>query len=185
MASESVNRAGRALGAVESDRSSHFLVIGEVLRPQGVKGDIRVRVLTDFLERFSLLERVYLGEGQRLEVVERARLHSGCVLIKLAGYDSRAAVEPLRGVLVQVPVDEAMPLDEGEYYVHQIVGLEVWTAQSEYLGHVREVLTTGANDVYIIRGPRGEALLPAIDEVIREVDLEAGRLTVNLIEGLM
>lgn len=78
-----------------------------------------------------------------------------------------------------------MPLEEDEYYLYQIVGLAAWTLQGEYLGRVREVLITGANDVFIVRGPKGEILLPAIEEVIQEIDLEAGRLTVMLMEGLM
>jgi len=87
--------------------------------------------------------------------------------------------------LVQIPVEEAAPLEEGEYYLYQIVGLATWTVEGEYLGRVREVLTTGANDVYVVRGPKGEVLLPAIEEVIREVDLEAGRMIVSLMEGLV
>ena len=78
-----------------------------------------------------------------------------------------------------------MPLEEDEYYLYQIVGLAAWTEQGEYLGRVREVLNTGANDVYVIRGPKGDILLPAIDDVVREVDLETGRLAVVLPEGLV
>ena len=168
-----------------SEKGPRFLIIGEVLRPQGVKGEVRVRVLTDFPERFRTLKRVYLGQALRSATVEGVRFHQGCALLKLAGYNDRTAAESLRGVLVQIPVEEAMPLEEGEYYFYQIVGLAVQTTAGEYLGRVREILVTGANDVYLVRGPRGEILLPAIDEVIREVDLEAGRLIVTLPEGLI
>ncbi len=160
-------------------------MIGEVLRPQGVRGEVRVRVLTDFPERFQALESVYLGQALTPVLVESTRLHQGYVLLKLAGYDDRTSVELLRHALVQIPIEEAMPLEEGEYYLYQVVGLATWTKQGEYLGRVREVLSTGANDVYVIRGPKGEILLPAIDEVVRDVDLEAGRLTVELMEGLV
>jgi len=162
-----------------------FLVIGEVLRPQGVEGEVRVRVLTDFPEHFRVLKRAYLGQTLTPMIVEGTRFHQGCALLKFAGYDDRTAVESLRGALVQIPIEEAMPLAEDEYYLYQIVGLAAWTVQGEYLGRVREVLGTGSNDVYIVRGPRGEILLPAIEGVIRSVDLEAGRLTVTLPEGLV
>jgi 16S rRNA processing protein RimM len=170
---------------VSGQETPRFLVIGEVLRPQGVKGEVRVRVLTDFPEHFHMLERVYVGQGPSVEVVESARFHNGYVLIKLAGYDDRTAAGSLRGALLQIPTEEAMALGEDEYYHHQIVGLAVWTVEGEHLGHVREILTTGANDVYVVWGLKGEVLLPAITDVIRQVDLEAGRLIVALMEGLM
>jgi len=175
----------RASVAPESKEGPHFLVIGEVLRPQGLKGEVRVRVLTDFPEHFRVLKRVYLGQAVTPVLVEGVRFHQGCALLKFAGYDDRTSVEGLRGALVQIPIEEAIPLAEDEYYLYQIVGLAAWTVQGEYLGRVREVLVTGSNDVYIVRGPKGEILLPAIEEVIREVELEAGRLTVTLLEGLV
>jgi 16S rRNA processing protein RimM len=87
--------------------------------------------------------------------------------------------------LVQIPIEEAMPLGEDEYYVYQIVGLDVWTAEGEYLGRISEVLFTGANDVYVVQGEKGEILIPAIEDVVLEVDLDGGRLTVELMEGLI
>ena len=175
----------RASVILQNQEGPRFLVIGEVLRPQGVRGEVKARVLTDFPERFRVLKRAYLGQTLRPVTVEGVRFHQGCVLLKFAGYDDRTAAESLRGALVQIPIEEAMLLEEDEYYLYQIVGLAVWTVQGEYLGQVREVLVTGSNDVYIVRGPKGEILLPAIEEVIREVDLEAGRLTVMLLEGLV
>lgn len=171
--------------ATESEERPHFLVIGEILRPHGVKGKLRVRLLTDLPGHFRGLKRAYLGETLRPVIVEEVHLHEGYALLKLAGYDDRTSVETLRGAVVQIPVQEALPLAQGEYYLYQIVGLAAWTVEGEYLGRVREVLVTGANDVYVVRGPRGEILLPAIEEVIREVDLEGGRLVVRLLEGLV
>jgi 16S rRNA processing protein RimM len=175
----------RASIASESGEEPRLLVIGEVLRPQGVKGEVRVRMLTDFPERFRVLKRVYLGQTLKPVIVEGVRFHHGYALLKFADYDDRTTADSLRHLLVQIPVEEAMPLEEDEYYLYQIVGLAAWTEQGEYLGRVREVLNTGANDVYVIRGPKGDILLPAIDDVVREVDLETGRLTVVLPEGLV
>ena len=162
-----------------------LLVIGEVLRPQGVRGEVRVRMLTDFPERFRVLKSVYLGGTPKPVSVERTRLHQGYALLKLAGYDDRTAVESLRHALVQIPVEEAMPLEEDEYYLYQVVGLATWTMQGDYLGWVREVLSTGANDVYVVQGDKGEILVPAVEDVVLEVDLASGRLTVELMEGLI
>lgn len=162
-----------------------YLAIGKVLRPWGVRGEVKVEILTDWPERFALLEHVYLGEEAMPCRLERVRLHQGYALLKLAGYDDRSAAEALRGQVVQVPHEEAMPLDEGEYYVYQIEGLEVWTDEGESLGRVVEVLFTGSNEVYVVHGPRGEVLIPAIADVVLKVDLEDRRLIVHLMDGLI
>jgi 16S rRNA processing protein RimM len=86
--------------------------------------------------------------------------------------------------LVQVPLEEAAPLSEDEYYIYQIMGLEVWTSEGEHLGRVSDVLFTGANEVYVVEGERGEMLVPAIEDVVKEVDLEGGRLIVEPLEGM-
>lgn len=165
--------------------SPRYLVIGRIVRPWGVQGEVKVEVLTDWPERFALLDDVYLGEEATPYHLERFRLHQGHALLKLVGCDDRNAAEALREQLVQVPPEEAMPLDEDEYYVHQIEGLEVWTDEGESLGQVVEVLFTGSNEVYVVHGPRGEVLIPAIADVVMQVDLEGGRLVVHLMDGLV
>jgi len=162
-----------------------YLAIGRIVRPWGILGEVKVEILTDWPERFALLEYVYLGEEAMPCRLERVRLHQGYALLKLAGYDDRSAAEALRGQVVQVPHEEAMPLDEGEYYVYQIEGLEVWTDEGESLGRVVEVLFTGSNEVYVVHGPRGEVLIPAIADVVLKVDLEDRRLIVHLMDGLI
>ena len=114
-------------------------------------------------------------------------------MIKLEGVDDRTRAETLRGQLIQVPSEEAIPLAAGEYYEHQIIGLEVWTADGQTLGQVIEILYSPAHEVYVVQGadaqsPKGglrEILIPAIASVVLAVDLEAGRLLVELPEGLL
>jgi len=162
-----------------------YLVIGRVARPWGIQGEVKVEIMTDFPDRFSLLRRVYLGPEAVPFALEGFRLHGGAALLKLEGCHDRAAVEKLRGQLVQIPIEEAVPLEQDEYYEHQIVGLAVWTAAGEYLGTVGEVVSTGANDVYVVRGQRREVLIPAIEGVVLEINLAQGRLVVELMEGLI
>jgi 16S rRNA processing protein RimM len=162
-----------------------YLVVGRIVAPWGVRGEVKVALETDFPERFERLKRVYLGEKAISFVLEGSRLHKRHALLKLGGCDDRDAAEKLRGQLVQIPIEEAMPLGEDEYYVYQIVGLDVWTGEEEYLGRVSEVLFTGANDVYVVQGERGEILVPAVEDVVLEIDLAGGRLTVELMEGLI
>lgn len=166
--------------------SPQFLAIGRVVGAFGLQGEVKVEILTDFPERFGLLEVVYLGDPPTPVALEGVRPHKQLVILKLAGYDDRTSAETLRGQEILIPTSEAMPLEEGEYYVHEIEGLDVWTTEGEFLGVVDEVLFTGGNDVYVVRTPEGrEVLLPAIEDVIREVDLEHGRMIVTLLDGLV
>lgn len=165
--------------------ATEYLAIGETASPHGVRGFFSVRILTDFPRRFKNLRRVYLGEDHRPLDVERVRILPDRVLMKVAGVDSPESASSLRNQLLYVPVSEAVPLAEGEYYWYQIIGLEVWTTAGEHLGKVTDIFTTGSNDVYIVQREKGELLVPAIEDVISAVDLEQGRLTINLLPDLL
>ncbi len=172
-------------GRTDNKAEPRYLVIGRVARPWGTRGEVKVKILTDFPDRFSLLQTVYLGPKAVPFGLESSRLHGGAALLKLAGCHDRTSVEALRGQLVQIPFEEAIPLEQDEYYVHQIIGLAVWTADGEYLGTLDEVISTGANEVYVVRDEGREVLIPAIDEVVLEISLAQGRLIVELLEGLI
>ncbi len=163
-----------------------FRTVGRIVKPHGIRGEVAVELLTDFPGRFALIERVYLNEDNPRPVpLEGVRFHKGRALLKLAGYDDRTAVEVLRGETVLVPIEEAVPLDPGEYYQEDLIGLEVWTTDEERLGEVVDILETGANDVFVVHGERGEILLPAIGDVVQLIDLEEKRMIVKLLEGLI
>jgi 16S rRNA processing protein RimM len=169
-----------------SHAQPEFLVIGEILRPWGYRGEVKIKLVTDFPTRLTKLKTVYLGPDARGFHVERARLLSGFAVMKLAGLDSPEAVDKLRGQLLQVAIEQAAPLRQGQYFHHQIIGLHVWTTEGKELGSVEEILETGANDVYVVRRSDGsEVLLPAIRDVVQEIDLENKRLVVQLIPGLI
>jgi 16S rRNA processing protein RimM len=160
------------------------LAIGRILSAHGTRGELAVEILTDFPDRFSLLKTVYLGEQLIPTILEGHRTHGGRVLLKLAGCENRDDAHKLRGQLIQVPIQEAMPLDDDEYYVHEIVGLDVVTTEGEYLGRIEEIVDTGSNDVYVVRRGGREILIPALSEVVLDVDLEEGRVEVRLMKGL-
>jgi 16S rRNA processing protein RimM len=165
------------------------LAIGRVAGAHGILGELKVDILTDEPTRFARLNEVYVGREQeepQLRQLAGFRFHHRRVLLRLQGCDDRTTAEGLRGAYIQVPIEEALALQDGEYYEHQIVGLAVWTTAGERLGEVVEILYTGANDVYVVKEPgRREVLLPAIADVVIEVDLEAGRLVVQVPEGLL
>lgn len=160
-----------------------FLTVGQVLAPWGHKGAVKVAVLTDYPSHLQPPSRVLVDDQPRL--IEESHLTRGGLVVKLAGIDSIAVAEALRGKLLSIPVAEAMPLGPDEYFHHQILGLEVYTTAGENLGPVVEILTTGSNDVYIVRHQDQELLIPAIADVVQEVDLTAGRLIIEVIEGLL
>lgn len=168
----------------EPAADDEYLVIGQVVGVRGLGGELKVRIETDDPERFFDLEWAYLGDERLRFRVSSARLFKGMALIQLEGVPDRTAAEAYRGQFMYVSGAEALALAEGEYYYHQIQGLQVFTDDGEELGRVTDILATGANDVYVVMGPQGELLLPAIKEVILNVDLENGLLTVHLLEGL-
>jgi 16S rRNA processing protein RimM len=175
----------RGSGRPPQPAEPRLLAVGRVLRPHGLRGELRVELLTDYPERFALHRLLYLGPTAQPYELEAVRFHKEAALIKLVGCDDRDAAGLLRGQLVQIPMDQAVPLEDGEYYLFQVIGLEVVTDAGESLGRVVEVIDTHANDVYLVRGPRGEVLLPAIADVVQEIDWEARRIRVTLLPGLL
>jgi 16S rRNA processing protein RimM len=160
------------------------LAVGRIVRPFGLHGELKVEVLTDYPEQLDRLRTVYLGPQAEPWQVKGVRLHQGAALFRLAGCDDRSAAEALRGTLVQITLEEAVPLEKDEYYEHQIVGMAVVEKDGTFLGQVTEIISTGANDVCVVAGPGGELLLPVIASVILDVDLEANQMVVHVMEGL-
>jgi 16S rRNA processing protein RimM len=173
-------------GSDSSTPEPRFLIIGRVIKPHGIRGEVRVQIITDTPERFEWLETVYVGERHpQLITIEPVRFHKTFVLIKFAGIDTREGAVSLRNELLLVPESEAVPLEEGEYYLYQLIGLDVYTDEGEQLGELAEVLETNANNVFVVKGDRGEVLLPDTEEVIINIDFENGRMEVHLLPGLI
>jgi 16S rRNA processing protein RimM len=168
-----------------------YLLLGEVLRPHGIRGELRMRILTDHPERIAQLEQVYLGrDPNSADVtpyrVEHMRMHQDYGLLKLAGIDDRDQADMLRQLFVMIDLDHAVPLEEGEFYLYQLIGVNVQTADGQALGTITEVLETGANDVYVVNGSEyGEILIPVLDETIVSTDIAAGVVVVKLPDGLL
>ena len=165
-------------------------MVGEVLRPHGVRGEVRVRVLTENREQILDLEYVYLAKSPedkdriRLDV-RGVRFNKSYALLALAGHSSRNDAEQLRSKLVMIDPAQAAPLQADQYYLFQLIGLTV-VCHDEEIGRVKEVLQTGANDVYVVDSPtHGELLLPAHDETIVSIDFDSQMITMSLPDGLI
>ena len=157
------------------------IVIGRVGAAHGIHGDLRIIPLTDFPERFSALREVMVGD--ELLHVAHVKPQGKNFLMRFREYTVREDAQRLTGRLLTVAREEAAPLDEGEYYVFDIVGLTVYDEEGSVLGTVENVLRTGSNDVYAVRSEDGrELLIPALRAVVQSIDVPSGRMTVRLPE---
>jgi 16S rRNA processing protein RimM len=189
------------------------LIIGQVVAPFGIKGEVKVTILTEFPDRFNKLEAVIIAppnyvsdaaparaasqprpasasstgfrapKTASLINIESVRPHKGQALVKFEGVDNPDSAELLRNYWVMVPIEQAHKLPRGAYYIYQLIGLEVYTTAGDHLGRLEEVLTTTANDVYVVRGsgiadPTGELLVPAVKKIVKSIDTEEGRVVI-------
>ena len=162
-----------------TDNATDLIAIGKIVAPHGVRGELRVAVLTEFPERFLDMKRV-LVEGKGEMTVTGVRTHQDIILMTLAEVKDRDAASALRGRLLQVTRAELMPLPEGQFYVFDLVGVKVFDEAGQELGVLEEVLQPGANDVYLIRRTDGsELLLPALRSVVLTVDMPGRRMVVK------
>lgn len=142
-------------------------------------------VQTDFPERLQPEVTVYVGDDHTPYRIHKRREVPKGLLLRFDGFSNREAIGRLRNQDVFVRSDDRPPLPEGEHYRHQLIGLQVVTEEGEELGELVDILDTGANDVYVVnRDGRKDMLLPAIDEVVLRIDLEAGEIRVHLLAGL-
>lgn len=174
-----------------AQQNTHFMRLGKIVRPHGIRGELRMELYTAYPERMSYLETVYLSSqrrpNQRIPYkLESVRFHRDAALLMLEGIADRTEAESLRGMLVSVPLDEGAPLEEGEYYVIELIGMDVYTDTDRYLGKLEDMFETGANDVYILRGTSaGDILIPDTPEVIHQIDFEQRRITITPLPGLL
>lgn len=165
-----------------------LITIGKVLKPHGVKGEIKIEPHTDHPDRFRKLKRIFLvsTRGEQKECrVKAVRYLDQDPLLLLEGYDAPETAKVFNGWLVQVPEEEAIPLPEGSYYWFELIGMEVWSESGEKLGTITDIFQTGSNDVYVMKAGRREIYLPATKEVIRQVDRKTKRMIIHVLEGLL
>lgn len=167
--------------------SENYFIIGDIVNTQGIKGEMRVVPCVDDETRFELLDKVYIDKkGVITEYeVQNVRYHKQFVLLKLKGIDDMTSAERLKGSIVKITEDMAIPCEEDEYYIRDLYDMDVVTDEGEQLGKITDVLFTGANDVYVIKPKSGkDILIPAIKQVVLNVDIENNKMTIHLLEGL-
>ncbi len=165
-----------------------LITIGQAVKPFGVKGEMKIESLTDFPERFKDLRRVYLVSPAGKEItceVRSVRYAGSTPYLILGGYESPEKAKALNGWFIKVPEEEAVRLPEGSYYWFELIGMEVFSESGEKLGTIVEIFETGSNDVYVMKSGRKEIYLPATKEIIKQVDRDAKRMVIHLLDGLM
>ena len=165
-----------------------LLRVGIISSTHGVRGEVKVYPTTDDPERFLDLDEVLLDVGREQIVLKitNVKFFKNMVILKFKGYDSINDIEKYKGRDLLIRRDQAVDLDEDEYFITDLMGLQVVTDEGVNLGVLKEVMPTGANDVYIVQQENGkELLIPAIKECILDVDLEQGIMKIHLMDGLL
>ena len=160
-----------------------FITIGRIVAPSGVKGKVKVQIETVFPQRFSPGERVFI-DGKPMTIVDTS-WHRDRPILKFSTIDCAEDARQLRGKSIDIPQNELHPLPEDQYYHFQLIGMKVVTTSGEPLGEIKEILAGESNDTYVVRGIEGEILIPAIEDVVRTVDLERGFMEIEPISGLL
>ena len=165
-----------------------YLEIGQIVNTFGIKGMVKIKPFTDDINRFDKLETIYIEnrKGRKEYEIEEVKYHKNMVLMKLKGIDTPEEADLLRQSYLLVDRRKEEPLEEGVYYIVDWLGLEAYTDEGQLLGKIDDIFNTGSNDIYVIKDELGkQILLPGLPEVLKQVDLESGKIIFHLIPGLM
>ena len=157
--------------------------VGKITSPVGIKGEVKVYPYTDYLERFEELEELQ-ADGDIVRI-EKVRYKNEMVILKFEGIDDRNAAEVMRNKFLTIGKDELRELDEDKYYIFDLIGLEAVDQEGHHLGTVTDVIQNSAQDLYEITADNGKInLVPAVYELVTDIDINNGIMKINLIEGL-
>ena len=165
-----------------------YIEIGQIVNTNGLKGVVKVNPFTDDISKFEELKYVYIQLKNELKKVkiEQVRYNKNQVLLKLEGIDSIEEAKKYRNFYLKTEKESQEDLGEDTYYIVDLIGLDVYTDKNEYLGKIEDVFPTGSNDVYVVKDNLGkQILIPAIADVVKEVDLKNKKMIINLIPGLI
>ena len=169
---------------------TEYLIIGKIVKPFGIKGEVKVFPITDSISRFKKLRYVYLRKGSSVDRydVDQTRPANEYVLLKLNGLDSRTDADKLRGEYIYVDRENAVQLEDSTYYYYDLLHCKVVTTEGEQLGTVYDIQNAGSCDVYFVRTNNkneNEILIPAVSQVVKNIDIKNKEITVDLPDGLL
>lgn len=164
------------------------LQVGVITQTHGIRGEVKVFPTTDDAGRYKKLKEVILENGKERLImeIEGVKFFKQYVILKFKGYDSINDIEKYKGAKLSVERENAVKLKKGEYFIADLIDMKVVTEEGEPFGILKDVLTTGANDVYVVQTEDGrEVLLPAIRECVLKIDMDEGVITVHIMDGLL
>ncbi len=167
---------------------SDFLEVGQIVNSYGIKGFFKVVPFTDDITRFDNLKYIYIEKNKKLEKkeIEEVKYHKNLVLLKIKGIDDINDTEQYKNCYLKIDRKDAVELPEDTYFITDLIGIEVYTKEGKLLGNIIDIFPTGSNDVYVVKDELGkQILLPAIGEVIKDVDIRGRKMIVELISGLI
>lgn len=165
-----------------------YLEVGQIVNTNGLKGLLKINPFTDDITRFERLKTIFIEHKKELLEfeIESVRYQKKQVLLKLKGIDTIEEAEKYREDYLKINRNKEEKLPEDTYYIVDLIGLDIYTDNGELLGKLDDIFSTGSNDVYVVKNSEGkQILLPAISDVIKNIDLEQKKIVVNLIEGLL
>lgn len=162
---------------------------GKIVNTHGIRGEVKVLRISDFEERFAVGKQIFLvkenGQSIPLTIDER-RTHKGFDLLHFEGYANINDVEPFKGCQLKITENQLTDLNKDEFYYHEIIGCEVYTTAAEKLGEIIEILSPGANDVWVVKQTKGKDLLiPYIKDIVKDVDISGKKVVIEPMEGLL
>ena len=164
------------------------LEIGQIVNTFGIKGIVKVNPWVNDVTRFDNLKKVYIKIRKELKEleIEEVKYHKNQVLLKFKGIETVEQAEILRNAILEIDREDAIPLEEGEFFIADLLESEVYTDEGEKLGILEDIFNTGSNDIYVVKNELGKSiLLPRIKDVFKEIDVENKKIIVHLIEGLI
>lgn len=162
-----------------------YIKVGKIVNTHGVKGCMKCIPLTDDMERFDELEYVYTEKDNKKRKINNVWYRKGLVYLELEDINDMDAAESLRNTFISIYEDQLRELPEGSYYLFDLEGMEVYSDLGEYIGKIKEVYQTGANDVYEVADKNKSYLIPAVKEVVKEVNVKEKKMVIHVIEGLL
>lgn len=164
------------------------LEIGQIVNTFGINGMVKVVAFTDDIKRFDELKRVYI-ENNNIEKeyqIEQVKYNKNIILIKFKNINKIEEAEELKNKYLKINREDTKPLEEGRYYIVDLLGLDVYTQEEVLLGKIEDIYNTGSNDIYVVKDELGkQLLLPAISDVIKQIDIKKGKIIVHLLNGLV
>ena len=165
-----------------------FLEIGQIVNTFGIKGMVKIKPFTDDINRFDDLEKIYIEKNNNKKEyeIEEVKYHKGMVLMKLKGVNTPEEAELLRNYYLKVKREDEPELEEGTYYIVDLIGLDVYSDDGKLLGKLDDIFNTGSNDIYVVKDELGkQILLPAISDFVKDINLEEKKIIVHILNGLI